>query len=294
MKKIFTLLCMAFMPFLMNNVIAQDTIVAWTFPSTSADSIVDVNISADAGRYLSCQYGTWGKPSYHSIKTDYTTAGCAGTDKCGKTTGWDNGADSAYWMVKFKTPSYGSLKLSSKQESDGTNAGPRDFKVQYKLPGSTTPWVDITGGTITCANDCTTGVLNGLDIPAACNNQSSQVSIRWLLTSNFDINGGTLASTGIAKIDDIVITGTSTVGIDESSFANFVKMYPNPNNGNFIIENNGEINKIVVYNVIGKCMYSNENISGSKTDLTGFAMGVYLVQITTKDNDVLTQKLIVE
>jgi hypothetical protein len=289
MKRIFTILTLAILPFLVN---AQDTIVAWTFPSTSADSLSDVYISANLGRYLSCQYGTWGKPSYHSIHSDYTTDGFLGApDKCGMATGWDNGADSAYWMVKFKTTGYGSLMLYSKQYSDATNPGPKDFKVQYKLPGSSSPWVDLT--TVTCANDWTTGVVNGISIPAACNNQSSQVSIRWLLTSNLDINSNTLLSTGINKIDNIVIKGTSTVGISAYE-SELISIYPNPNNGNFCIENNGEINKIAILDILGKCVYTNENNIGARTELSGFEKGVYLVQITTKDNELHSQKLIVQ
>lgn len=238
MRKIFTFIFVAFMPLLMNSLLAQDTLVAWTFPASSAaDSVANIYNTHNSGRYLSCQYGTYGVPSYFSIHSD-TTLGANPPSKCLMAADWANGADSAYWMVKFYTTGNENLKLYSMQESDGTLPGPKDFKVQYKLHGTTT-WVDIPSGTIVCANNWTSGVLNGIDIPAACNNQTSQISIRWLQTSNLDINGNTLLSTGINKIDNIIITGTSDVGIvaDEESL---IKVYPNPNNGNFFIENNGK------------------------------------------------------
>jgi hypothetical protein len=295
MKRIFTILTLAIMPFLANSVFAQDTIVSWSFPSTSADSLVDKSIALNSSRYISCQYGTYGTTSYHAITIDYTTNGYLGSpDKSAKTIGWNDGTDSAYYMVKFKTTGYGSLKLSSKQQAGGSNPGPRDFKVQYKLTGSTSPWIDITGGTIICANDWTTGVLNGIDIPSACDNQSSQLSIRWLQTSNLDYQGNVLLATGISKIDDIVVTGTVITGIDNSDSERFINIYPNPNKGNFCIENNGEIAKISVYTILGKCIYTNANITESRTEFTDFEKGMYLVQITTNDNDVYTHKLIVE
>jgi hypothetical protein len=290
MKKTFTIICLAIMPFLSNFVHAQDTIIAWTFPSTSADKYADAGVAAlsYSSRYISCQYGYL---AIDSTSINYSTNGSLGSpDKCAQATGWTNNPDSANWMVKFKTSGYANLKLYSKQQGGGSYPGPKDFKVQYKLPGSN-PWVDLT--TVTCANDWTTGVVNGIDLPATCNNLGSQVGIRWMVTSQLDINGGTLLSTGISKIDDIVITGTSTVGINELE-ESFIKMYPNPNNGNFFIENNGDINKIAVFDILGKCMYTNESICGSRIDLSGFEKGLYLVQITTKDNDVLTQKMIVE
>ncbi|HNW98588.1 MAG TPA: T9SS type A sorting domain-containing protein [Bacteroidales bacterium] len=293
MKKIFTILCLAVMPFLTSNSFAQDTLAAWTFPSTSADSLVDVAPSLNSSRYISCQYGTWGATTYHAITTDYTTNGSLGSpDKCAKATGWNDGADSAYWMIKLKTTGYGNLKLYSKQQGGGSNPGPRDFKVQYKLPGSTSPWVDLT--TVTCANDWTTGVVNGITIPSACDNQSSQISIRWLVSSNIDINGGTVLSTGISKIDDIIITGVVSTGIAETENESLIKVYPNPSNGNFFIENNGEINKIAVYNLLGKCVYSKENVIEYKTELSGFVPGMYMVQLTSTSENVYTYKIIVE
>jgi hypothetical protein len=289
MRRIFTILTLALLPFLVN---AQDTIVAWTFPSTSADSMVDAYISLNSSRYISCQTGTWGAPSYSGRLTDYTTNGSLGSpDKCAKAVAWNNQADSMYWMVKFKTTAYGNLKLYSKQQSGGSNPGPRDFLVQYKLSGTTT-WNNLD--TLVCANDWTTGAVNGLVLPIACENSSSNVSIRWLVTSVFDINGDTILSTGINKIDDIVVTGTAITGIDVLETESFVSIYPNPNKGNFIVENNGEINKIEVYNILGKRVYVNENTIEPKTELSGFISGMYIVQITSALNKVYNYKIVVE
>ena len=223
---------------------------------------------------------------------DYTTNGFLGLpDKCAKAIDWTLNPDSANWMVKFKTTGYENLKLYSKQQGGGSSPGPRDFKVQYKLSGSN-PWVDLT--TVTCANNWTSGVVNGIDLPVACNNQSSQISIRWMVTSQLDINGATLLSSGISKIDDIVVTGTLIVGVNEIGSESPVSIYPNPNSGSFCIENDEDINKITVYNILGKCIYTNENIIGDKTMLSGFDKGIYIVQITSKDNIVSSHKIIVD
>ncbi|MGD0710599.1 MAG: T9SS type A sorting domain-containing protein [Bacteroidales bacterium] len=291
MKKILSIIGIAFMPLLMNSVFAQDTIVGWTFPpNLSNDSVANIAIPLNSARYLNCQYGTWGATSYHSIHSD-TTLGYNPPNKCDMAAGWDNGADSSYWEMKFKTTGYDNLKLYSIQESDGTLPGPKYFTVQYKLPGAN-PWVTLVD-TVTCANNWTTGVVGGVSIPATCDNLSGQVAIRWLLISNLDINGNTLLSTGINKIDNIVVTGTSDAGIETIS-ENPVKIYPNPNNGNFFVENNGEINKIAIFDILGKCVYINENAIESRTNFSDFEKGVYLVQVTTKDNEILTHKIVVE
>jgi hypothetical protein len=289
MRRIFTLLVMALLPFLGN---AQDTIVAWTFPSTSADSMVDKAISLNTSRYISCQIGTWGAPTYSGVFTDYTTNGSLGSpDKCAKATCWNNQADSMYWMVKFKTTGYGSLKLYSKIQAGGSNPGPRDFVVQYKLSGATI-WNNLD--TLVCANDWTSGAVNGLSLPAACENSSSNVSVRWLITSNFDINGGTLLSTGICKIDDIIVTGTPAVGIEEPDPKTIITIYPNPSQGNFVIENDGDVSQIAVYNLLGHCVYINEKVIGAQTNLSGFEPGLYIIKVTSSIDGISTYKIVVE
>ncbi len=295
MKRIFTQMLILCLPLWATNLFAQDTIVGWTFPSGSADSIVDFSAGTmNTTRYISAQYGTYGLPSYHSIPTYYTNGSLGAPDSAATSIGWNDGVDSSYWMVKCKTTGYGSLKLYSKQSSGGSNPGPRDFKVQYKLTGATSPWIDISGGTVVCANNWTLGVINGIDLPAACNNQTSSISIRWIMTSNFDINGGTVASTGIAKIDNIIVTGTLLTGIESNANVNAVSIYPNPNNGSFIIENTNNIEYIRIYNAIGKLVFEAETSYDNRISLSGFDKGLYFVQLSNSDNNIQTSKVIVE
>ena len=259
---------------------AQDTIVKWTFPSTSADSLADGGLTINAARYISAQYGTWATASYRAILLDYTTNGSLGApDKCAKATGWNDGADSSCWIVKFKTTGYGSLKLYSKQQSGGSFPGPKDWKVQYKLPGNTSPWIDLPGGTVTCANDWTTGAVNGLDLPATCNNLSGNVAIRWVLTSNLDINGATLLATGINKIDDIIVTGTSTAGIEELS-CQALNFFPNPNNSRSLtIVSPLEIKLLSIYNLQGQLVQAVQEIGFNKViSLETLKTGLYIVR----------------
>jgi hypothetical protein len=294
MKHLFTWIVLMVMFLFASTLLAQDTIVAWKFPSTSADSLVDVSISINTSRYISAQYGTWGSPSYLAIVIDYTTNGSEGSpDKCAMATGWDNGADSSFWMVKLKTTGYGSLKISSKQSSGNSNPGPRDFKIQYKLSGSTI-WNDITGGTVVCGNDWTSGAVDSIDLPAECNDQSSQMSIRWLMTSNTDIFGGTVDSTGISKIDDIVVTGVLLASVDINSYDDFIHIYPNPSAGSFNIENNGEVKYIRVFNTIAMCVFERETSYEKLISLSGFDTGIYFVQCTTINDKVHNYKIIVK
>jgi len=293
MKKQFTLLTFIALIFVNANLFSQDTIAAWTFPPNSSDSLIDISIPANANRFISCEYGTYNTPSHFAFTIDYTTNGAQGSpDKCAKVTGLDNGSDSVAWIIKFKTTGYNNIKLSSKQTAGGNNPGPRDFKVQYKLSGTTT-WIDIPNGTIICANDWTTGVLDEIVLPQVCENQSSWVSIRWLQTSNLDINGNLLAPSGISKIDDIIVTGEVISGIDVEIAEPTFSIFPNPSHGDFTIQNDGNIKYVQIYDLSGKNIFEKEGIDDQQF-ISGLGSGIYFIKLTHDSGLSSTQKLIVQ
>ncbi|MGY6522955.1 MAG: choice-of-anchor J domain-containing protein [Mongoliitalea sp.] len=112
-----------------------------------------------------------------------------------------------YWQVRVNTLGFQDLTISSRQQSSGT--GPRDFQVEYSLDGLT--WTAVPGSSITTANNFTSGVLSPTAVPSAASNQET-VFFRWINTSVFSVGGGTTASTGTSRIDDILIEGTALTG----------------------------------------------------------------------------------
>lgn len=79
-------------------------------------------------------------------------------------------------------------------------------------------------------------------------------------------------------------------GMDEYSLA-FVKLFPNPSNGNLSLTFDHEVNgQILLYNLNGKLIFK-ESVSGEKvfTKFFDLESGTYLIQIQDKDN--LIQKL---
>jgi hypothetical protein len=60
-------------------------------------------------------------------------------------------------------------------------------------------------------------------------------------------------------------------------------IYPNPNNGQFIITNSEQINEIFISDLQGKNVYSNKNLNVNKLDIevNNLEKGMYLVNIVT-------------
>lgn len=167
-------------------------LVYWDFPNDPDDATADGGILSNLSATISSTAGG---------TMTFSTNGAS--TKSASINNWDNGNGTKYWEVSFDATGYYNLAFSSKQQS--SNTGPRDFKVQYKI-GSGGTWTDVTGSAVTVANNFTSGVLSDIALPAACDNQSS-VYLRWIMTSNTSVGGGSVAAAGTNRMDDLFVTG---------------------------------------------------------------------------------------
>ena len=172
------------------------TIANWSFPNATDDAIIDAGIAANITNVLTTVGGV-GTITYVPTSGSTTSAASGAS--------WDSGNGTKYWQIDIATTGYSNLKLSSAQRSSGT--GPRDFKVQYSVNAGAN-WFDV-GSTFAVGNNWTTGVLTDVTLPAACNNQTS-VRLRWIMTSNTNVNTTTVAGTGTTGIDSILVTGSAS------------------------------------------------------------------------------------
>ncbi len=264
------------------SVSAQDTITGFSFPLNDTTSkYPDLGLLSNAGYDIRKEGTTADTITYTNGVTDYAAT----------TTNWDNGANTKFWSIKFKAPGYTDFKVSSKQRSGGNAPGPKDFQLQWRLSGGT--YADVPNGAIVCANNWNTGVLDQLPVPITGQGTTS-IYLRWLMTSNVDANGGTVAANGISKIDNIIITATNSVGVEETVYENAVNIYPNPSNGVISVNAVEPINEIMIYNAIGKLVCHQKSSQLTNTiDLKAFGNGVYFLNVRFGDTNYYTGKAIV-
>jgi PKD repeat protein len=189
-----------------------EQLVTWTFPSTSADSVADGGLPVNQDRIITTTSdGT----------TNYPTGASGTPDRAIQTNDWSNGSGAKWWQIDLNTSNYFGLTLSSAQRS--SNTGPRDFKVQYRI-GPEGTWTDVPGSAVTVANNFTSGALNALPLPSACDDQP-QLFLRWIMTSNTRVNGTfPITPGGLSMIDNI--------SVDASSSSAYVAGYENLDVGN--------------------------------------------------------------
>ncbi len=118
---------------------------------------------------------------------------------------WHNGENTKSWQIKVNTTGYTSLQVSSKQRSS-PSMGPRDFKVQCSVNGST--WLDSFGNMVTAADNFSEGRVSSLDLHESCANQPL-ITIRWVMSSNTSVDGERVRSAGNSNIKNVLVTGLS-------------------------------------------------------------------------------------
>lgn len=174
------------------QLLASTNLANWTFPVSGTTVTPDAGSANNTTQTLTVNGGTGAIVSSAGSTTQAASA-----------TGWNTGSGTKYWQIDLNTIGFTGITVSSKQRS--SNTGPRDFGLEYRVGAGA--WTAVTGGTITVADDFTTGVLTNVALPAACENQSA-VSLRWIMTSNTAVGGAGVAGGGTSRIDDIFITGT--------------------------------------------------------------------------------------
>ncbi len=178
-----------------NTALGQTTLATWNFPNNPDNAICDGGIAANAAKTISTVGGT--------SAIDYSYSGAS--TNCAYATSWNSGSGSKYWYINIVTTGYYNITVSSAQRGheQGSTRGPRDFRLEYNVGGG---WVAVSGGSITVADNFTTGLLNNLALPAACDNQAA-LQLRWIMTSNTSIDGHTVSASGYNQIDNIEING---------------------------------------------------------------------------------------
>jgi len=289
-KQLFFLLMLAL---LSGSMYAQSTIILakWTFPADDSLSVLpDTCISQNATKYISAE-DTTAYPA--TITRDiFFTNGV--TSFAATAVGWNNGTMAKLWSIKFKSNSASNLTISSSQRSGGNYPGPKNWKIQARISGQ--PWVDVPGGNITLTTSTWVSVAN-LPLGSTFDNQTSSMFVRWIVISDTSTAGTIVDSSGISKIDDVVIKGTSITGVQEIFYNSVFNYYPNPTNANILnIESSKGIKVLDIYNFQGQLVHSFNEIGYYKTiSIDMLKPGVYFLRPQYNDNSASTpSKLIVE
>jgi len=186
---------------------AQLVLAGWNFPNNPDNATVDLftttppnsaKVISMVGSANALQFNVAGPLGLPDV--------CVVCDGC-----WQTGNGTKWWQIEVNTTGFNNLTISSKQRS--SNAGPRDFKIQYRI-GAAGVWTDLPGATAIVLDNSvgfTSGTVNVVPLPVACENAPS-VFLRWIMTSNACVTctGNVVTTAGTSRIDDIYVQANST------------------------------------------------------------------------------------
>ena len=88
------------------------------------------------------------------------------------------------------------------------------------------------------------------------------------------------------------VTGASYyIGVDESSLATDMTIYPNPATSTLHLTGVNQGNSIVVYDLLGRPVISTSFTN--EINISLLCDGLYVLRVTTTDGDVITKKFMV-
>ncbi|MFN8291488.1 MAG: T9SS type A sorting domain-containing protein [Chitinophagaceae bacterium] len=198
--------------FIFSGMYGKGQMARWTFEGvTTANTGVSPVFSvgtdqADAGSQTAGSFFT-------AVHTDGATVWSNpvgnGSSKSVATSRWGTGD---YYQVFLNASGFQDLTVS--WDATGSSTGPRDFKVQYSTDNIT--YTDAAGLNSTyqlteetwssATNDPVSARTLDLSYLSVLNN-SSAVYLRFAVTSNTSIAGGTVATGGTSRIDNITVSG---------------------------------------------------------------------------------------
>ncbi|MCR8842618.1 fibronectin type III domain-containing protein [Paenibacillus sp. SC116] len=177
---------------------SSEVIAQWNFTSAGTQGIIPASSGVNQ---QSSTIRAVGGPYFEALVS---------TDHSIKYQGWNNGANTKYWLATLSTKNYENITLSSQQTSTGT--GPRDFKVQISTDNQS--WTDVPNGVLTLITsnfNCTNCKLQ--DTPLNSSNQDL-LYIRWLVTSTKATNPSNAAvgPYGSSLFKDVIVKGSRISG----------------------------------------------------------------------------------
>ena len=89
--------------------------------------------------------------------------------------------------------------------------------------------------------------------------------------------------------------------VEENHYENLsdeeiISIFPNPNRGSFnvmLLDTDDEIHKIIVYDMMGKMIYSDETFKGGEINIPDVSSGVYYLSIIL-DKQIVKEKIIIQ
>lgn len=157
---------------------------------------------------------------------------------------------------------------------------------------------DITNGTTNPTNQTSFDMLPGQWIKISGTVDLSGKTLGTFALFQIQTNtGGFLTGNGgytIFGLDNVYVATVPRLSNNSFELNNDIKIYPNPVKNVLKIKSKGNLNisNLTLVDVLGKTVYTSKTLHD--IDVSTFAKGLYILKIDSKENGVLSKKVIIE
>jgi hypothetical protein len=284
---IFSTLCLL----CFSTVKAQDTLVGWTFPEGSKNSIANIGNELNKnGMFIEAD-------SINEIPfvTAISFAFNGYFTKSASAVLWDHAKDLKCWKFSCDATGYKNLKIYARVSSDSVNPGPRDFKIMYRMGCCSPIWHDVPATIpFTVSTDWTTGFINGVTMPEDADSMSG-FQVRFVCTSDTATDGTILKTTSRSLIDEVYVIGTRITSINERKVDFGIEIFPNPASDIIQIRSLKNITDYRLLDLSGKLIKSDQvNTSSFNLFCSELKQGCYFIDLNFQGNYHFNQKIIIQ
>ncbi|MBN8692818.1 MAG: T9SS type A sorting domain-containing protein [Bacteroidetes bacterium] len=152
-----------------------------------------------------------------------------------------------------------------------------------------------TTSTLICTGNTVTLNGGGANVYVWSSGVNNNVPFSPTTTATYTVTGFDANNCKNTATVSVVVSACTDIANIEQTKAQFI-VYPNPNNGNFVIELNGfnGTSSIEIYNSIGKLVYSQDLTTEKNNLTTNLSSGIYFVNVIENGKVIAVQKLICE
>ncbi len=105
-------------------------------------------------------------------------------------------------------------------------------------------------------------------------------------------NAGKAEDNGTLEFKSIVIDNTAILSIPSFNDFSF-SVYPNPTNGTIHIKTKDKLQKLQLFNTIGRKVFETTNLTNNQVNFSHVNAGAYILRLIDSNNNTKTQKLII-
>ena len=163
------------------------------------------------------------------------------------------------------------------------------------LSVNASPILSISGNTSICIFETTTLVVSGGNTYQWSNGVSSNSIVVYQSISSSNYTVTSTFTNGCTSTATIQVLRIECTGINELSNQNGIKIYPNPNNGEFTVELLSTNNTyITITNVLGQIIKTQKAELTNKININAFDKGVYFISVMDNNQSVYRGSMIKE